>query len=30
MVDYIGKEDAISVRMIREAGGIPFVKSNNC
>ena len=30
MVDYIGREDAISVRMIREAGGIPFVKSNNC
>lgn len=29
MADYIGKEDAVSVKLIREAGGIPFVKSNN-
>jgi Asp-tRNA(Asn)/Glu-tRNA(Gln) amidotransferase A subunit family amidase len=29
MADFIGKEDALSVKMIREAGGIPFVKTNN-
>jgi len=29
MSDFIGKQDALSVKLIREAGGIPFVKSNN-
>jgi hypothetical protein len=29
MADFVGKEDALSVKLIREAGGIPFVKSNN-
>jgi amidase len=27
--DFVGKEDAIVVQLIRQEGGIPFVKSNN-
>jgi Asp-tRNA(Asn)/Glu-tRNA(Gln) amidotransferase A subunit family amidase len=29
MSDFIGKKDALGVKLVREAGGIPFVKSNN-